>query len=137
MGFQCRKRHLARINSFMNFQMRALLFQCRKRHLARINDGELIGSYLTKVSMPQAALGAHQLLDNGVDTAQAESFNAASGTWRASTARYSVNLECPSFGFNAASGTWRASTVLPVPENESTDVSMPQAALGAHQQYHV
>ena len=37
------------------------MFQCRKRHLARINFIIGIREELGEVSMPQAALGAHQL----------------------------------------------------------------------------
>ena len=62
--FQCRKRHLARINSNAvgKGPAEARAFQCRKRHLARINqEAERPKvSIALGVSMPQAALGAHQ-----------------------------------------------------------------------------
>ena len=61
--FQCRKRHLVRINRpSESCHSLAVMFQCRKRHLVRINSECYHGQeYVSVVSMPQAALGAHQL----------------------------------------------------------------------------
>ena len=46
---------------------------------------------LTGVSMPQAALGAHQLvIERIISEVHHFRFNAASGTWRASTCSYKL-----------------------------------------------
>ena len=58
--------------------------------------------------MPQAALGAHQPRDESGNVIGC--FNAASGTWRASTTGWGQEGDLVSC-FNAASGTWRASTI--------------------------
>ena len=131
--------------------------------------------------MPQAALGAHQRRLKNRLRRLIHCFNAASGTWCASTnvpeimnisdvfqcrKRHLVRINyCfhmlkrhQGNRFNAASGTWRASTALPMDEKSQIErfqcrkrhlaringkrtnllllvyeVSMPQAALGAHQ----
>ena len=83
-GFQCRKRHLARINKgrYLKYPIK---FQCRKRHLARINH---IFCYLTALAYllfqcRKRHLARINLLERLIESRS--SFNAASGTWRAST----------------------------------------------------
>ena len=89
-------------------------FQCRKRHLARINQVESVANlFHNGVSMPQAALGAHQQ-----HLKHRDCFTLKFQCRKRHLARINSNprtLGCiaRSSCFNAASGTWRASTTRP------------------------
>ena len=109
MMFQCRKRHLARINLLRALLASRFVFQCRKRHLARINFSCIVCRIQRQwVSMPQAALGAHQLRSSTRVNVE-DQFQCR----KRHLARINVMMveNNNGRGFNAASSTWRASTV--------------------------